>query len=48
MVFRHVFLVHLLRQVAMGRIQYLSTYCQMCVGSCSNIALCQVSKAASS
>jgi hypothetical protein len=48
MVLRRIFLVLLLRQVAMGRIQYSSTYCQMCVGSCGYVPLCQVLKAAAS
>jgi hypothetical protein len=41
MVFRRVFLVLLLHQAAMGRIQYSSIYCQVHVGSYGNVHSCR-------
>jgi hypothetical protein len=45
MTFRHVFMVKQVRQTVMGWILHSSTYYQMCVGSCSYVPSCLVSKA---
>jgi hypothetical protein len=48
MAFRRVFLILLPCQAAMGRIQYSSICCQMCVGSCGYVPSCQAPVVATS
>jgi hypothetical protein len=48
MAFKRVFLVWLLCQAVMGWIQYLSTCCQVCVGSCGYVPSYQAHKVTAS